>query len=115
MEISYDGSTFKSVINSGTGEVSDETIFHYHHKADLVWAEYAGGQIRFGTLVAKVLEDGLLDMRYQHLNARGELMTGECRSTPELLPDGRLRLHEKWKWTSGDLSEGESVIEEVVG
>ena len=31
----------------------------------------------------------------------------------ELLPDGRIRLHEKWQWTSGDLSSGESVIEEI--
>lgn len=52
-------------------------------------------------------------MRYQHVNAEGELMTGICRSTPEVLADGRIRLHEKWRWTSGDLSSGESIIEEV--
>ena len=54
-------------------------------------------------------------MRYQHLNADGKLMTGTCISTPEELNDGRLRLHEKWQWTSGDVSKGESVIEEVIG
>ncbi len=32
---------------------------------------------------------------------------------PEVLPDGRLRLREVWQWTSGDLSQGESVVEEV--
>jgi hypothetical protein len=52
-------------------------------------------------------------MRYQHLNSGGELMTGKCRSTPDILPDGRLRLRELWQWTSGDFSRGESVIEEV--
>jgi hypothetical protein len=52
-------------------------------------------------------------MRYHPVNDAGELMTGRCRSTPELLPDGRLRLHERWQWTSGDGSEGESVVEEV--
>lgn len=113
MNISYDGRTFAHVNNSETGEVGDGTLFYYHQDGDLVWAEYGGGQIRFGTLVAKVLDDRSLDMRYQHLNAKGELMTGVCRSTPELLPDGRLRLHEKWRWTSGDLSSGESVIEET--
>ena len=54
------------------------------------------------------------DMRYQHLNTAGELMTGVCISTPEILPDGGIRLHEKWRWTSGDLSEGSSVIEEII-
>lgn len=113
MKISYDGRTFVPTSNSATGEVGDGTIFQYHQKGDLVWAEYSGGGIRFGTLIADVLDDGSLDMRYQHMNAKGELMTGVCRSTPEFLPDGRLRLHEKWRWTSGDLSSGESVIDEI--
>ena len=113
MNISYDGRTFRTVSNSETGEVGDGTLFHYHQKENLVWAEYSGGQIRLGTLIAKVLDDGSLDMRYQHINANGDLMTGTCRSTPEPLPDGRIRLHEKWQWTSGDGSSGESVIEEI--
>jgi hypothetical protein len=114
MEISYDGRVFKPLSNSGTGEVGEGTIFRYHQEGDLVWAEYSGGEIRIGTLIAKILDDGSLDMRYQHMNAAGDLMTGVCRSTPELLADGRLRLHEKWRWTSGDLSAGESVIEEIL-
>ncbi|HEX8248290.1 MAG TPA: hypothetical protein VF599_08975 [Pyrinomonadaceae bacterium] len=113
-KINYDKRTFKSVANSETGEVSRETTFHYHQQGELVWAEYAGGEIVFGTLIAKVLADDALEMRYQHLNKNGELMTGKCRSTPEILPDGRLRLYEKWHWTSGDFSAGESIVEETV-
>lgn len=109
----YDGKVFSSIANSETGEVSGETVFYYRQKDKLVWAHYEGGAVIFGSLVAKSDEDGNLDVRYQHLNAQGELMTGECRSTPEILPDGRIRLYEKWKWTSGDFSEGESVIEET--
>lgn len=78
----------------------------------MVWATYKGGQIELGTLVAKVLQDDSLDMRYRHVNSNGEIMTGECESKPELLPDGRLRLHETWRWTSGDRSKGSSVVEE---
>ncbi len=111
--INYDGRVFSSVGNSETGEVSAETVFQYHQSNDLVWAEYNGGAIVFGSLLAKVDKDGVLDMRYQHLNRQGNLMTGVCRSTPEILPDGRIRLFEKWQWTSGDFSEGESVIEEI--
>ena len=113
MKIDYEGRTFRSVSNSDTGEVGADTYFHYHQKDDLVWAEYSGGELRFGTLIAMVAPDGSLDMRYQHVNKKGELMTGVCRSNPEILPDGRLRLHEKWQWTSGDLSAGESIIEEI--
>lgn len=112
-EINYNNKTFASVENSATGEVSSQTIFQYHQKNDLVWAEYSGGAIVFGNLIAKVLEDDSLEMRYQHLNERGELMTGKCVSAPEVLADGRLRLREKWQWTCGDFSRGESIVEEV--
>src|SRR5687768_16223687 len=113
-KINYDNKKFASVANSESGEVSGETIFHYQQKGVLVWAEYAGGEIVFGTLIAKVVENDCLEMRYQHLNKKGDLMTGRCFSTPEILPDGRIRLYEKWQWTSGDLSSGESIIEEII-
>lgn len=112
-KINYDNRKFTSVENSETGEVSSETLFHYHQQGEMVWAEYAGGEIVFGNLIAKVLEDSSLEMSYQHINRSGEMMTGKCVSRPEVLPDGRLRLHEKWQWTSGDLSGGESIVEEV--
>jgi len=111
--INYDKRIFKSVANSETGEVSSETRFYYHQKNDLVWAEYEGGEIVFGQLIAKVLENDALEMRYQHLNKSGELMTGKCVSTPEILENSKIRLHEKWQWTCGDFSSGESIIEEV--
>lgn len=111
--ISYDNRKFSSIQTSETGEVSSETVFHYHQKDMLVWAEYYGGEIIFGNLIAKVVENDCLDMRYQHLNKSGELMTGKCFSTPEILDDGRIRLYEKWKWTSGDFSAGESIVEEI--
>jgi hypothetical protein len=112
-KINYDNKKFTSIESSETGEVSSETIFHYRQRENIVWAEYSGGEIIFGTLIAKSDENGNLDMRYQHLNKKGELMTGKCLSTPEILEDGRIRLYEKWQWTSGDLSEGESIVEEI--
>lgn len=96
MKINYDNRFFASVQNSETGEVSAETVFHYHQKDDLVWAGYKGGEIVFGSLIAKADDNGNLEMRYQHLNAKGELMMGKCFSTPEITPDGRIRLYEKW-------------------
>ena len=111
--INYDKRTFRSVSNTPNGEVDDSTLFHYHQQGDVVWATYAGGAVRFGTLIATVDANARLDMRYSHVNAQGDIMTGICTSTPETLPDGRLRLHEQWRWTSGDGSSGESIVEEV--
>ena len=111
--LDYDGRRFRSVENSETGEVGPETVFSYRQSGDVVSAAYEGGDVRFGTLVATVDSEGNLDARYGHVNASGRLMTGECRTTPEALPDGRLRLHEEWRWTSGDRSSGTSVAEEI--
>ena len=112
-EFTYDNKQFRSVTNTVNGEVSGDTLFHYHQRGQIVWAEYAGGAITKGFLIATVQNDGSLDMRYQHVNSRDELMTGRCHSTPERLADGRIRLHERWQWTSGDGSSGESIVDEV--
>lgn len=111
--INYHGKRFRSVNNTENGEVGADTLFHYQQKGNVVFATYAGGQILQGNLVGRVNELGQIDMRYQHLNQQMELMTGQCLSTPEVLDNGKVRLHEKWQWTSGDGSAGESVIEEV--
>jgi hypothetical protein len=108
----FDGRVFRSVSNSDNGEVGAETRFHYRQAGDLVTATYQGGDIMSGHLIAKVLANGQLDMRYHHLNAKGELMVGTCLSTPRLLADGRLRVSESWQWLSGDRSSGQSEIEE---
>lgn len=113
MRINYNNRNFKSVSNSATGEVSSETVFHYHQKDSLVWAEYEGGAIVFGQIVGKVLDDNSLEFCYQHLNEFGELMTGKCVSTPEILADGKIRLHESWQWTCKDFSKGISTLEEI--
>ncbi|RRB07884.1 n-acetylglutamate synthase [Larkinella rosea] len=109
----YDQKIFGSVANTDNGEVGSETRFWYHQEGEVVWAEYRGGSVVKGFLVAKILADNALDMVYQHLNTDGEFRNGVCHSTPEWLPDGRIRLHERWRWTNGDGSEGASIIEEI--
>jgi hypothetical protein len=113
MTFDYNGRVFRSIANSDNGEVSAETIFHYRQTGNIVWATYEGGSIAFGTLIARMSPEGVLTMRYSHVNHSGDLMSGECVSAPEILSDGRYRLHERWQWTSGDHSSGESVLEEV--
>lgn len=112
MNFNYDNRFFKTVSNTENGETSGETVFHYHQRDGIVWATYQGGEVLFGTLLALIEAGGSLNMRYQQLNNRGEFRTGVCRSTPEVLPDGRYRIHEFWKWIGGDESTGTSVIEE---
>lgn len=111
--INYNNKIFKPLLNSENGETSSETVFEYKQTGNILTSTYAGGKILSGHLIGIVDENGRIDMRYHHINTEGELMTGICKSTPEILPNGKIRLHEKWSWTSGDCSEGASVLEEA--
>lgn len=113
MSINYNNRIFKPVSNTENGETSSETVFQYKQEGSVLSSKYKGGQITTGHLLGIVSPDGIIDMRYHQVNTRGELMTGKCRSVPEVLPNGRIRLHETWQWTSGDRSNGQSIIEEV--
>ncbi len=112
MEINLNNKTFASISNSENGEVSPQTKFLYKQDGNIVWAEYGGGDIVKGFLIGKI-SDTQLDFNYQHVNEHGELMTGKCTSVPEVLPDGKIMLHEKWEWTCKDFSNGESKLIEV--
>lgn len=111
--INYDGRTFVSVENTSNGEVSSLTRFEYKQEGSILNATYSGGDIVKGLLLGFVREDGSLEFNYTHINKNNEIRSGTCFSTPTILPDGRVRLHEKWKWTDKDQSEGESVVEEL--
>lgn len=111
--INYHNRIFRSLSNTDNGEVSGDTTFSYKQQGNIVTACYGGGSIANGHLIATVDAEGVLTMRYHHVNTSGELMTGVCTSTPQIMPNGKIRLHEKWQWTSGDQSQGESIIEEI--
>lgn len=111
--INYHNKKFKTLSNSENGETSEETIFHYKQQDDILTATYSGGKIKSGHLIGLVDDVGNIDMRYHQVNIMNELMTGVCLSRPEVLPDGKLRLHETWQWTSGNQTRGTSIIEEI--
>lgn len=111
--MNYNNKKFKTVLNSNNGETSEETIFLYRQKGNILTSEYHGGQIVKGHLIGLVDKEGNIDMRYHQVNDKGELMTGVCNSRPEILSTGKIRLHENWQWTSGDKSFGKSIIEEI--
>ncbi len=101
---------FTAISNSDTGEVSDETIFSYHQKGNVIWAEYSGGSIIKGFLLGTIDDNNHLHFDYRHINTDGESRSGSCSSKPAL-ENGKLRFYEHWKWTDG--CEGTSVIEEL--
>lgn len=110
--MNYHNRRFRAVSNSDSGQVDQNTVFHYRQEGDVLWGTYRGGSIRFGTLTGLVAPDGTLSFAYQHVDLNGEVRSGRCNSTPEILDNGLVRLHEEWQWTSGEA--GSSVIDEIV-
>jgi len=83
-------------------EADEETIFDLQGRTNIP-----------GALVGEVNADGDLIFLYQHLNKQREFVTVGCRSTPEVLENGRYRLNESWRWARDDYPSDRSVIEEV--
>lgn len=111
--IDYNGKVFKPIENTENGETTSETVFLYKQVGNILTSEYSGGKIKIGHLIGLVDENGIIDMRYHQVNNNGEIMTGVCKSIPKILENGKIRLYERWQWTSGDKSKGESIIEEI--
>jgi hypothetical protein len=105
--IDFDGKTFRAPDMGG-----DAPVAAYHQRGDLVWAEFAGGGVRRGSLTGLRHHDSL-ELAYTMVLADGSVLAGHCRSTPEILPDGRIRLHECWERYGPHAATGRSTLDEV--
>jgi hypothetical protein len=108
MKINYDGRKFRAAGHEG----ADAAVAVYHQDGDLLWADFSGGGVRRGSLTGVVHPDGSVDFAYTMVT-RDDVISGRCWSTPEVLPDGRIRLHETFERYGENAERGTSVIEEI--
>ena len=113
MKINYNNRKFRPVSNSENGEASSDMVFHYEQRENILTCTYSGISIKVGHLIGLVNGNGVIEMNYHQVNINNELMTGLCHSKPEIMENGKIRLHESWQWTSGDKSKGNSILEEI--
>jgi hypothetical protein len=93
----YDGLVFSSAAAETADERGNGPVGNYHQRGNVVWAEFVGGAVVRGSLVGECAEDGTLTLGYCQLLTTGEVISGRCVSTPEVLADGRVRLREQWR------------------
>jgi hypothetical protein len=109
--IGFHNKTFTLLQNSAKGTANDETVFHYEQEDDLVTAEYYGGSIRYGTIVA-ILDGEQLHMRYQCLTTSKELKSGKATAQISFDEHGRMLLSLDWQWLAQGGEAGTSVYVE---
>ena len=106
----YDGKIFVSKENTANGEVDSQTQFEYHQRENMIWADYAGGEIIKGHLIGNITDNNELNFYYHHYNVNGQVRVGKCHSNPTILENGKIKLTENWQWMNGDKSKGKSVL-----
>ena len=65
--INYNDKLFKPVNTTENSETSNETIFKYKQRGNILTAEYEGGKIVYGHLLGLVDHEGNIEMRYHQI------------------------------------------------
>jgi hypothetical protein len=109
--LDLDGVRMRAVTTASCGQVDAGTAFTFGQRGSTVWAQYSGGGVWIGYLVG-TLAAGRLFYRYSQIDCRGEVHGGRSVCDVARLPDGRLRLVERFEWDSREGS-GTNVLEEL--
>jgi RimJ/RimL family protein N-acetyltransferase len=105
--INLNNKTFRLQHNTANGTASSDTIFHYKQNGDQITAEFYGGDVLHGNLIAR-LQGNQLEMLYQMRTKADEMKSG--RATAQVLADDdKLRLALDWEWLSGSGNKGSST------
>lgn len=115
--IDYDNMDFYGVSSTARrseGIVTSDTIHHYHCNGHTIWGEYSGGGVVGGSFIGDYYpEDGSASFQWWHTPIGSKPLDGSCEITPEVLPDGRVRLTKKWRYSKDDKNyyEGINIVE----
>ena len=108
--ISLDGVEMYVSTTAAQGVVGDETRLRFRQKGSRLLGRYSGGAIRRGCLVGR-MSGGSLVFRYAQVEASGQVHAG--RSVCEIFrtTSGRLRVVERFVWTTRE-GRGTNVFDE---
>ena len=109
----FNNKKFVLVENSENGQVNTETIFEYQQQVNLVTANYKGGSITYGKIIA-ILDNDRLDMLYQCVTTENELKAGKAIAKISKNENGKIILDLDWEWLNvANAEKGKSRYIEV--
>ncbi|RKN81047.1 hypothetical protein [Ulvibacterium marinum] len=108
----FNNKKFTLLQNTDNGQVDSKTIFEYKQDGNLVTADYFGGSIKYGKIIAK-LKGNKLNMLYQCLTTDNELKAGKAVADITLSDNGKLKLSLVWEWLTDKNEKGRSEYVEI--
>jgi hypothetical protein len=108
----FNNKRFALIENSDNGQVNTETIFNYKQENNLVTADYFGGTITYGKIIAE-LKDNELNMLYQCLTTDNQLKAGKAIAQIGLTENGKIKLSLNWEWLTNGNDKGKSEYIEI--
>ena len=106
-EFNFHNKTFYLLENSESGKVNSETVFKYQQEGNIVTAEYIGGTIKYGKIIA-TLNNNILNMLYQCVTTENELKAGKAIAKISLNKDNKILLKLNWQWLNDNKEKGVS-------
>lgn len=103
----FNNKTFLLVENSEKGQVNSETIFKYKQDGNLVTADYYGGSVKSGKIIAR-LDGDKLEMVYNCITSDGDLKAGKAIADVSLNEHGKIKLKLNWEWLDKSGEKGTS-------
>lgn len=103
----FNNKTFSLLENSEKGQANSKTIFKYKQDGNLVTADYYGGLIKYGKIIAH-LKNNELDMLYQCITIDNELKAGKAIAAISLNKDNKIKLTLNWQWLNNEKETGVS-------
>lgn len=112
MKYNFDKKRFLLVANSDSGEVDTSTVFEYQQDGDVVTADYEGGTVITGKIIAHIVDDKL-HMLYQCITTDKTLKAGKAIADITITDKQKIQLTLDWQWLNGSGDKGRSTyIEE---
>ena len=111
-EINFNNKTFALIENSKSGSVDSDTIFKYQQTNKLVTADYSGGTIVYGKIIANLIDDKL-HMLYQCFTTDNQLKAGKAIAKISFTQNDKIKLTLNWEWLDDNNEKGTSEYIEM--
>ena len=107
------GLMLRVVSSDKAGDVDPATTLAFEQAGPMTWARYEGGKVRLGFLLG-ALSGSRLECRYVQMANDGQIDGGHSTCVVGVMPDGRVRVTERFQWDTR-YGSGTNVFEEISG